>query len=176
MTGDRIYGVSDYGTVLHITSQDGSTAALDLAKEAGVTLDDSWFVGEDGQLWFGQDAVWYHMVLNAADENYLKPQKDADSVPYFRNVLVRGTTKVLGAANPDLNIILCNYNGSGAELLVDSAKDTCDYILGVYCEGGVYHIAAEISADIQNNPTPQTAVITKDGSSISSVGILPMPQ
>ncbi|MBR5361905.1 MAG: hypothetical protein IK134_01070 [Oscillospiraceae bacterium] len=176
VTDEWIYSVSDNGTVLHITGLDGSTAAIDLAKDAGVTLDDGWFVGEDGQLWYGQDADWYHMSLHAADENYLKPQKDADAVPYYYNVPVRGATKVLGAAQPDMNIILCNYNGSGAEVLLDGTKNICDCILGVYCEGGVYHIAAEIRADAQNNPTPQTVVITKDGSSVSAFGILPMPQ
>ncbi|MBQ9906380.1 MAG: hypothetical protein IJM46_06395 [Oscillospiraceae bacterium] len=176
VTDEWIYSVSDNGTVLHITGLDGSTAAIDLAKDAGVTLDDGWFVGEDGQLWYGLDADWYHMSLHAADENYLKPQKDADAVPYYYNVLVRGTAKVLGAAQPDMNIILCNYNGSGAEVLLDGTKNICDCILGVYCEGGVYHIAAEIRADAQNNPTPQTVVITKDGSSVSAFGILPVPQ
>ena len=117
------------------------------------------------------------MVLDPADDLYLKPQKDADAVPHFYNVLVRGTTKIVGASNSGTDIILCNYNGSGAETLVDGLKDLyCDYILGVYCEGGVYHIAAEVRGDYNNDPQAQITVFIKDGSSISSVGILPMPQ
>ena len=173
-TEDYVYTVTDNGGMLNLLHADG-VISLDLALTADVHLTgDKWFVGGDGKLWFIRQDGWYQMELDDRKDGYLQPKHVSENVPHFEVCEpVPGTMKMLTylSAEEKTGMVLCDYDGSGAYEMLQISP--CR-ILGAYCDGGVYHIAAEVgwAADAPDPELPPEIVfITKDGSSISSVAV-----
>jgi len=178
-TPQRIYTASHNGSMLNMYRAEDyaeSCVSLNLTMHADVHLTgDKWFVGEDGKLWFIWQNGWYSMELDDRKDDYLEPKLVSDKIPNFYDVCepIGGTMKMLTYLSPyesveQTGVQLCNYDGTDAEELL---KDSPCTIRGVFCDNGVYHIAADVgSSDDPQHPL-KTVFITKDGSSVSSVGV-----
>lgn len=177
-TPQRIYTASHNGSMLNLYRAEDyseSCISLDLTTHADVHLTgDKWFVGEDGKLWFIWQNGWYSMELDDRKDDFLEPKLVSDMIPNFEVCEpIRGTMKMLTYLSPyesaeQTGVKLCNYDGTDAEELL---KDSPCTIRGAFCDNGVYHIAADAgSADDPQHPL-KTVFITKDGSSVSSVGV-----
>ncbi|MBR3045344.1 MAG: hypothetical protein IKI45_12790 [Oscillospiraceae bacterium] len=177
-TPQRIYTASHNGSMLNMYRAEDyaeSCISLNLTMHADVHLtDDKWFVGEDGKLWFIWQNGWYSMELDDRKDDYLEPKLVSDKIPNFADCEpIRGTMKMLTYLSPyesaeQTGVQLCNYDGTDAEELLNGSPCT---IRGAFCDNGVYHIAADVgSADDPQHPL-KTVFITKDGSSVSTVGV-----
>ena len=176
-TKDCIYTVSGNGSMLHMNRLDSEFfTSIGLDPDVHPT-GDKWFVGEDGKLWFIWQNGWYQMELDDRKESFMQPQPAFAKIPNFEVwEPVPGTMQILTYLSSyeqgtKTGLKLSRYNGSDAYEMLQSSP--CQ-ILGAYSDNGVIHIAAKVgyAADAPDpDSPPQIVFITKDGSSVSSVGI-----
>lgn len=166
--GDCIYSPADGGRTLDLHKTDGSSASLDLAKDAGAELGDNthWYIDADKRLWFERNGESYFVELDAFNDQYLVPQKSPDADAAEVAGLLNGSKKVVSMhrENNQTSVYVRNPDGSDAQMMAGTGDVNA---LAFYNDNGVYHFAVRTADDFAE----EVAFITRDGISVSADGV-----
>ena len=166
--GDCIYSPADGGRMLDLHKTDGSSASLDLAKDAGAELGDNthWYIDADKRLWFERNGDSYFVELDAFNDQYLVPQKSPDADAAEVAGLLNGSKKVVSMhrENNQTSVYIRNPDGSDAQMMAGTGDVNA---LAFYNDNGVYHFAVRTADDFAE----EAAFITRDGISVSADGV-----